>query len=173
MIISTNGGLWRYMIGDTIKFTSLSPYRIQITGRTKHFINAFGEEVIIDNAEQALTKACAETSASIRDYTACPVYFKDNEAGGHEWIIEFDKSPSDIELFTNVLDDTLRAINSDYDAKRFKDMALKKPLIHVADEGTFYNWMKQRGKLGGQNKVPRLANDRQYVEDILKLMTSP
>ena len=173
LIISTNGGLWRYMIGDTIKFTSLSPYRIQITGRTKHFINAFGEEVIIDNAEQALTKACAETNASIRDYTACPVYFKDNEAGGHEWIIEFDKSPSDIELFTNVLDDTLRAINSDYDAKRFKDMALKKPLIHVADEGTFYNWMKQRGKLGGQNKVPRLANDRQYVEDILKLMTSP
>lgn len=170
LIISTNGGLWRYMIGDTIKFTSLAPYRIQITGRTKHFINAFGEEVIIDNAEKALTKACNETSSIIRDYTACPIYFHDNEAGGHEWIIEFEQQPDNMEQFTNILDNTLREINSDYDAKRFKDLALRAPLIHVAPEGTFYNWMKSRGKLGGQHKVPRLANERQYVEEILELM---
>jgi hypothetical protein len=170
LIISTNGGLWRYMIGDTIKFTSLSPYRIQITGRTKHFINAFGEEVIIDNAEKALTKACNETNSIIRDYTACPIYFHDNEAGGHEWIIEFEQQPDNPEQFTNILDNTLREINSDYDAKRFKDLALRAPLIHVAPEGTFYNWMKSRGKLGGQHKVPRLANERQYVEEILELM---
>lgn len=170
LIISTNGGLWRYTIGDTIKFTSLSPYRIQITGRTKHFINAFGEEVIVDNAEKALAKACAETQASIRDYTACPIYFRGNDAGGHEWIIEFDQQPSDIAKFTDVLDKTLREINSDYDAKRFKDMALQMPTIHVAPEGTFYNWLKQKGKLGGQHKVPRLANERKYVEEILEMM---
>lgn len=172
LIISTNGGLWRYMIGDTVKFTSLSPYRIQITGRTKHFINAFGEEVIIDNAEQALTKACSETNAIIRDYTACPIYFKDNEAGGHEWIIEFENPPANIEQFTDILDSTLREVNSDYDAKRFKDMALKRPLLHIAPQGTFYTWMKNRGKLGGQNKVPRLANDRLYVDEILALINT-
>ncbi|KAA8482603.1 GH3 auxin-responsive promoter [Arcticibacter tournemirensis] len=170
LIISTNGGLWRYMIGDTIKFTSLSPFRIQITGRTKHFINAFGEEVIIDNAEKALTKACSETGAIIRDYTACPIYFEGNDAGGHEWIIEFEQMPNNIEIFTDTLDNTLREINSDYDAKRFKDMALRRPLIHIAPEGTFYNWLKSLGKLGGQHKVPRLANERQYVEQILLLM---
>jgi len=170
LIISTNAGLWRYMIGDTIKFTSLSPHRIQITGRTKHFINAFGEEVIIDNAEKALSKACRETNAIIQDYTACPIYFKENDAGGHEWIIEFEQPPNDIENFTNILDNTLREINSDYDAKRYKDMALRRPLIHVAQEGLFYEWMKNRGKLGGQHKVPRLANDRTYVEEILKML---
>ncbi len=170
LIISTNGGLWRYMIGDTVKFTSLDPYRIQITGRTKHFINAFGEEVIIDNAEKALLSACQATGAVIRDYTACPIYFNQNEAGGHEWIIEFEKHPDNIERFTDVLDTTLREINSDYDAKRFKDMALKRPLIHVAADGVFYNWLKSRGKLGGQHKVPRLANERQYVESILEQM---
>jgi hypothetical protein len=172
LIISTNGGLWRYMIGDTIRFTSLNPYRIQITGRTKHFINAFGEELIIDNAEKALTRACRETGAIVRDFTACPVYFRDNEAGGHEWIIEFEKAPDDIELFCDVLDDTLRDVNSDYDAKRFKDMALKRPHIHVAPDGTFYNWLKHKGKLGGQHKVPRLANERKYVEEILELMAA-
>jgi hypothetical protein len=170
LIISTNGGLWRYMIGDTIKFTSLAPYRIQITGRTKHFINAFGEEVIVDNAEKALTKACHETRAIIKDYTACPIYFQGNDAGGHEWIIEFERQPDDLEQFTSVLDDTLREINSDYDAKRYKDMALRRPTVHVAPEGTFYNWLKQRGKLGGQHKVPRLANERKYVEEILEMM---
>jgi hypothetical protein len=170
LIISTNGGLWRYTIGDTIKFTSLSPYRIQITGRTKHFINAFGEEVIIDNAEKALAKACAETHAAIRDYTACPIYFQGNDAGGHEWIIEFEQAPSNLDQFVDTLDNTLREVNSDYDAKRFKDMALRRPTVHVAKEGTFYNWLKQRGKLGGQHKVPRLANERKYVEEILGMM---
>ncbi len=170
LIISTNAGLWRYMIGDTIKFTSLDPYRIQITGRTKHFINAFGEELIIDNAEKGLSKACQETGAVIRDYTACPIYFQGNDAGGHEWIIEFEQSPNDIERFTDILDQTLREVNSDYDAKRFKDMALRRPLVHHAPDGTFYNWMKNRGKLGGQHKVPRLANDRAYVDEILKML---
>lgn len=170
LIISTNGGLWRYMIGDTIKFTSLSPFRIQITGRTKHFINAFGEEVIVDNAENALAQACKETDAIIRDYTACPIYFQGNDAGGHEWIIEFEQKPTDIERFVDALDNTLRAINSDYDAKRFNDMALRRPKVHVAPEGTFYNWLKNRGKLGGQHKVPRLANERKYVDEILEMM---
>ncbi len=170
IIISTNAGLWRYMIGDTIKFTSLSPFRIQISGRTKHFINAFGEELIIDNAEQALRKACLETDSIIRDYTAGPIYFEGNNAGGHEWIIEFEQSPKDAERFIDIMDQTLREINSDYDAKRYKDMALKRPLVHVAPEGTFYNWMKNRGKLGGQHKVPRLANDRVYIEEILKMI---
>ncbi len=170
LIISTNAGLWRYMIGDTIKFTSLSPHRIQITGRTKHFINAFGEELIIDNAEKGLTKACKDTGAIIRDYTACPIYFHNNEAGGHEWIIEFEKKPDDLERFVDLMDQTLREINSDYDAKRYKDMALGRPLVHLAPDGTFYEWMKGRGKLGGQHKVPRLANDRAYVDEILKLL---
>lgn len=172
IVISTNGGLWRYMIGDTVKFTSLNPYRIQITGRTKHFINAFGEEVIIDNAEKALASACNATNASIRDYTACPIYFEGDEVGGHEWIIEFENDPDDVEKFTDVLDSTLREVNSDYDAKRFKDMALRRPLLHIAPDNTFYNWMKNRGKLGGQHKVPRLANERKYVEDILGMMES-
>jgi hypothetical protein len=170
LIISTNAGLWRYMIGDTIKFTSLSPHRIQITGRTKHFINAFGEELIIDNAEKGLAKACQETHAVIRDYTACPIYFEGDEVGGHEWIIEFEQKPDDIERFTDLLDQTLREVNSDYDAKRFKDMALRRPLLHIAPDGTFYHWMKNRGKLGGQHKVPRLANDRAYVDEILKML---
>ena len=170
LIISTNAGLWRYMIGDTIKFTSLTPHRIQITGRTKHFINAFGEELIIDNAEKGLSKACQETGAIIRDYTACPIYFQGNEAGGHEWIIEFEKKPDNLERFTDVMDQTLREVNSDYDAKRYKDMALSGPLVHLAPDGTFYEWMKSRGKLGGQHKVPRLANDRGYVEEILKFL---
>ena len=170
IIITTNAGLWRYLIGDTIQFTSLHPFRIKITGRTKHFINAFGEEVIIDNAEQALAKACAATSAKVRDYTACPIYFKGEDVGGHEWIIEFESQPNNFELFVDVLDQTLREINSDYDAKRFKDMALRRPKVHNAPANTFYNWLKQRGKLGGQHKVPRLANDRQYVDEILKLL---
>jgi hypothetical protein len=170
LIISTNAGLWRYMVGDTIKFTSLSPHRIQITGRTKHFINAFGEELIIDNAEKGLAKACLETHAIIRDYTACPIYFEGDEVGGHEWIIEFEQKPDDVEKFTDLLDQTLREVNSDYDAKRYKDMALSRPLLHLAPDGTFYQWMKNRGKLGGQHKVPRLANDRAYVDEILKML---
>ncbi len=170
LIITTNAGLWRYQIGDTIRFTSLSPYRIQVTGRTKHFINAFGEEVIIDNAERALSEACRQTGAIIREYTAGPIYFSDNKGGGHEWIIEFEKKPAEFERFVDLLDATLRKINSDYDAKRFKDMALHRPIVHKAPIGTFFTWMKDRGKLGGQNKVPRLANNREYIDPILKLI---
>ena len=170
LIISTNAGLWRYMIGDTVKFTSLSPFRIQVSGRTKHYINAFGEELIIDNAERALEEACKQTGAIIRDYTAAPVYFKGNENGAHEWIIEFVKKPAEFECFVDLLDETLRHINSDYDAKRFKDMALRRPIVKKAPEGTFFNWMKERGKIGGQHKVPRLANDREYADSILRVM---
>src|SRR5690606_20588214 len=170
LVISTNAGLWRYLIGDTIKFVSLNPYRIQITGRTKQYINAFGEELIVDNADDALKRACAETDAAIRDYTAGPVYFGDKQAGAHEWIVEFEEDPADFDKFCNVLDTALREVNSDYDAKRFNNLALRFPVIHRAPAGTFYRWMKARGKLGGQNKVPRLANDRAYLEDILRLM---
>jgi len=170
LIISTNAGLWRYMIGDTIKFTSLTPFRIRVTGRTKHFINAFGEEVIIDNAEQALEEACQQTGAVICEYTAAPVYFNGKDCGAHEWIIEFEKKPNEFERFVDILDETLRRINSDYDAKRFKDLALRRPIVRRAPEGTFFNWMKEKGKLGGQHKVPRLANDREYVDAILKVI---
>ena len=170
LIISTNSGLWRYLIGDTVQFTSLSPFRIRITGRTKHFINAFGEEVIIDNSERALKEACLQTGAIVREYTAAPVYFEGNKAGGHEWIIEFERKPDAFEHFVDLLDETLRKVNSDYDAKRFKDMALKRPTVHLAADGTFYKWMKQKGKLGGQHKVPRLANNREYLDSILLLM---
>src|ERR1700761_8267013 len=170
LIISTNAGLWRYLIGDTIRFTSLVPYRIQITGRTKHFINAFGEEVIIDNAERALEEACSQTGAIIREYTAAPVYFNGDECGAHEWLIEFEKRPPEFERFVDLLDETLRRINSDYDAKRFKDMALRRPIVRRVPEGTFFNWMKEKGKLGGQHKVPRLANNREYVDAILKVV---
>jgi hypothetical protein len=171
IVISTNSGLWRYMIGDTVKFTSKSPYRLRITGRTKHFINAFGEEVIIDNAEKALNKACADTGAQIKDYTACPIYFDKDEPGAHEWIIEFEKKPREFERFVDILDNTLREVNSDYDAKRFKDMALKRPKVHIAPNDLFYDWLKAKGKLGGQHKVPRLANERKYVDELLEMMT--
>ncbi|GAA4183115.1 GH3 auxin-responsive promoter family protein [Sphingobacterium ginsenosidimutans] len=170
LIISTNAGLWRYKIGDTIKFTSLSPYRFQISGRTKQYINTFGEEVIVDNAEQALAEASKLTNARIKDYTAGPVYFRDAEAGAHEWVIEFDQQPNDFKRFCEILDAKLREINSDYDAKRFKNMALRPPIVHNAPSDTFYKWMKSRGKLGGQNKVPRLSNNREYLDPLLKIL---
>ncbi len=170
MVISTNSGLWRYNIGDTIKFTSKYPYRIKISGRTKHFINAFGEEVIVENAEAAITKACEYTGAVIDNFTAAPVYLEEGKKAGHEWIIEFKVQPSNLTEFSRVLDETLRSINSDYDAKRAHNLALIAPKVHSVGEGTFYNWMKRRGKLGGQNKVPRLANSREYVDDILKML---
>ncbi|OOG15825.1 hypothetical protein BWD42_23370 [Sphingobacterium sp. CZ-UAM] len=172
LIISTNAGLWRYKIGDTIKFTSLSPYRFQISGRTKQFINTFGEEVIVDNAEQALAEASKLTNARIKDYTAGPVYFKDAEAGAHEWVIEFEQQPNDFNRFCEILDAKLREINSDYDAKRFKNMALRPPVVHNAPADTFYKWMKSRGKLGGQNKVPRLSNNREYLDPLLRILES-
>jgi hypothetical protein len=170
MVISTNSGLWRYNIGDTVKFTSKYPYRIKISGRTKHFMNAFGEEVIVENAEAAITRACEITGAVIDNFTAAPIYLKEGNKGRHEWIIEFKVQPSNHEEFTRILDETLRSINSDYDAKRSQNLALIAPKVHNAEEGTFYNWMKRRGKLGGQNKVPRLANSREYVDEILKMM---
>jgi len=170
MIISTNAGLWRYNIGDTVKFTSLYPYRFKISGRTKHFINAFGEEVIIENAEAAITIACRQTESIIDNFTAAPVFLEKGKRGGHEWIIEFKVKPKDLTVFSRILDENLRQINSDYDAKRKHDLALVGPKIHSVEEGTFYTWMKKRGKLGGQNKVPRLFNSREYVDDILKMI---
>ncbi len=169
IVITTNGGLWRYLIGDTIKFTSLKPYRIRITGRTKHFINVFGEELIIENAENALNQACLKTGAEISEYTAAPIFMKEQKSGGHEWLIEFKKQPECINYFTELLDNALKSINSDYEAKRYNNMALAMPKIIVAQEGLFYKWLKKQGKLGGQNKVPRLSNSRKHLEDLLKL----
>lgn len=167
MVITTNAGLWRYKIGDTVVFTSLLPYRIRISGRTAHFINAFGEEVIIDNAEKALSEACANTGAVISDYTAAPVYFNSERNGAHEWLIEFEKEPQSLAAFAEQLDIGLKKQNSDYEAKRYKDKVLGPPLVRKCARGTFYDWMKSREKLGGQHKVPRLANHRTYIEEIL------
>ncbi|PCH49249.1 MAG: hypothetical protein COC22_07015 [Flavobacteriaceae bacterium] len=169
MVITTNGGLWRYLIGDTVKFTSLKPYRIRITGRTKHFINVFGEELIIENAENALKKACLKTKAEISEYTVAPIFMNGNKSGGHEWLIEFHKQPECINYFTEILDNALKSFNSDYEAKRYHDLTLAMPKINVAKEGLFYNWLKQNGKLGGQHKVPRLSNSRKYLEELLEL----
>jgi hypothetical protein len=169
LVISTNGGIWRYIIGDTIKFTSTHPYRFKITGRTKSFINTFGEELIVDNADQAIAFASKKTGAQIRDYTAAPIYMKELERGGHEWLIEFVHKPDDLNRFKNLLDEKLRELNSDYDAKRYNNMILAEPFIHSAAEGTFDNWLKSKGKLGGQHKVPRLSNNREIMEQILQL----
>ena len=170
MLISTNGGLWRYRIGDTIQFTSKYPFRIRVSGRTRHFINAFGEEVIIDNAELAIRRACQETRSEVTDFTVAPEYMSAGKQGRHEWLIEFAREPESLETFAEILDRELRKINGDYDAKRYKDMALHPLKIHLAPVKTFYNWMKTRGKLGGQNKVPRLSNTREYLDPILEMM---
>ncbi len=168
IVISTNSGLWRYMPGDTIKFTSTTPYKIKVTGRTKHFINAFGEEVMIENTDKALAIACEKTGTSVVEYTVAPVYFSGGQGkGGHEWLIEFEHAPDDLELFSEILDQQLKAINSDYEAKRYKGMALNRLVIRPLPKGTFFKWMKGKGKFGGQNKVPRLANHRKYLEEIL------
>ena len=169
LVISTNAGLWRYLIGDTIQFTSLDPYRIRITGRTTSFINAVGEELIIDNAEKALATACEKASATITDYTAAPVYFGDNSNAAHEWLIEFETAPESLDYFTEILDNALKTLNSDYEAKRYHNMILRPPIVRQLATGTFYRWLKERGKLGGQNKVPRLSNDRKYLDDIKEL----
>jgi hypothetical protein len=170
MIISTNAGLWRYVVGDTVKFTSTNPYTFKITGRTKLYINAFGEELMIDNAEAAMAAACKETDAVIRDFTAAPIYFDDAEgkSAGHEWLIEFEKPPTDPAGFNMALDAKLKALNSDYEAKRHKDIALKPPRVHVMPDGSFHKWLKNKGKLGGQHKVPRLSNNRTIVDEILQ-----
>ncbi|HLS30855.1 MAG TPA: GH3 auxin-responsive promoter family protein [Flavobacteriaceae bacterium] len=172
LIITTNAGLWRYHIGDTVRFTSASPYRIKVTGRTKHFINAFGEEVVIENAERALRKAAQLTQAEIIDYTAAPIFMVDDEKGAHEWLIEFNTLPNNLEDFRNCLDETLREINSDYDAKRTNNMTLKKLVINIAQPKLFYTWAKSKNKLGGQNKIPRLSNNRDYLEELLALNES-
>lgn len=171
MLISTSGGLWRYLLGDTIEFTSLEPYLFKIAGRTKHFINAFGEELMIDNAEVALQEACKLTNAKITEYTAAPVFFDDNNNGAHEWLIEFATKPSDIEMFAQVLDASLKSLNSDYEAKRSLDLSLRMPIIKILPHNFFYKWMESREKMGGQNKVPRLSNDRKYVESLLQFLS--
>lgn len=167
LVISSNAGLWRYVIGDTIKFTETNPYRFKITGRTKHFINAFGEELVIENADYAISHACKSLNVSIADYTAAPVHFAENQIGTHEWLIEFDSAPLSIEHFTDELDTYLKNSNSDYEAKRYKDIAMARPIVKAVPKGTFQAWLKHSGKLGGQHKVPRLSNSRQYVEEIL------
>ena len=166
LVISTSGGLWRYLIGDTIVFTSTFPFRFRISGRTKHYINAFGEEVIVDNADKALEAACLATDSIINEYTAGPVYMGESSKGSHEWIIEFEKAPADIEKFTDILDTTLKSINSDYEAKRHKDINLVRPLVRQVPPGTFNRWLKSLNKLGGQNKIPRLSNSREFIEEI-------
>ena len=169
LVITTNSGLWRYLIGDTIKFTSLNPHRIKITGRTKHFINVFGEELIIENASEALNQACLKTGAEISEFTAAPIFMENKKNGGHEWLIEFKKQPENIDYFTELLDTSLQTINSDYESKRYNNLTLAMPKINIAPEGLFYNWLKQKGKLGGQHKVPRLSNSRKHLEELLEL----
>ena len=169
MIISTSCGLWRYMIGDTIRITSTNPYKFVITGRTKSFINAFGEELIVDNAEQGLAYACQETGAEVLEYTAAPVFMDAHAKCRHQWLIEFSKSPNDLAQFASLLDHKLQEINSDYEAKRYKDITLQPLELIEARPGLFNDWMRQRGKLGGQNKVPRLSNSREHIEQLLML----
>jgi hypothetical protein len=172
IVISTNSGLWRYMIGDTVKFTSLYPHKIIISGRTRHFINVFGEEVIVDNADKALRIACDKTGTEITEYTAAPVYMSDTRQGAHEWLIEFTHPPEDLDYFTTLLDHALMSINSDYEAKRYRNMTLDKPIVHQALPGTFYRWLQVKGKLGGQYKVPRLSNERKYLEELMEMNTT-
>lgn len=169
-VISTNGGLWRYLLGDTIQFTSLRPYRIKVSGRLKHFINAFGEEVIVDNTDKAIAIACHKTGAVVNDYTAAPIYFSDEGNGAHEWIIEFEKEPKNLQEFAFELDSALKTLNSDYEAKRHKNIALRMPVVHLLRKGVFTEWLRSKGKLGGQHKVPRLSNDRKYIDEILSMI---
>ena len=168
MVISTNAGLWRYKIGDTIKFTSISPYRIQITGRIKNHINVFGEELMIENAEVALGKASKEMDLDIVDYTAGPIFMESGKKGAHQWLIEFKTPPRDTKKFTKLFDRFLKEVNSDYEAKRYKDMALGMPKVSIAKKDLFYNWMAKKNKLGGQHKVPRLSNQRELLEELLE-----
>ncbi|SHG02035.1 GH3 auxin-responsive promoter [Arenibacter palladensis] len=169
VIITTNAGLWRYKIGDTVRFTSTNPYRIKITGRTKHHINVFGEELIIENAEEALKSICKKTGSEIKDYTVAPIFMEGKEKGAHEWIIEFRKAPEELAYFTEILDNALKSLNSDYEAKRYNNITLKLPKVHIARENLFYDWLKSKDKLGGQHKIPRLSNKRDYIEELLQM----
>ncbi|MCG8330959.1 MAG: GH3 auxin-responsive promoter family protein [Chitinophagales bacterium] len=170
LVITTNSGLWRYTPGDTVMFTSTYPYRIKVTGRMKQFVNAFGEEVIVENTDKAIAQTCQQTGAIVLEYTVAPIYFEGSGQGGHEWVIEFERPPHDMEIFNSQLDLNLQKINSDYEAKRAKSIALKQLRLHPVPQGTFIEWMRFRGKYGGQNKVPRLANHRKYVEEILDFL---
>ncbi|GEQ87372.1 hypothetical protein ULMS_28800 [Patiriisocius marinistellae] len=169
IVITTNAGLWRYKVGDTIRFTSITPHRIKVTGRTKHHINVFGEELIIENAESALKKASILSDCEIVEYTAAPIFMKDKEKGAHEWIIEFKKPPINFEVFSRELDKALMQVNSDYEAKRFNNLTLNAPTIHIGRDKLFYDWLKKRDKLGGQHKVPRLSNSRDFLNELLDL----
>jgi hypothetical protein len=166
IVISTNGGLWRYLVGDTIQFVKLHPFKIKVSGRLKQYINAFGEEVIADNTDHAIAKTCTAFDVILHEYTAAPVYMSDHSSGAHEWLIEFEKAPTDLHAFTVALDNNLKALNSDYEAKRHKDIALGLPQITAVKKGCFHEWLKRKGKLGGQHKVPRLSNERSFVEEI-------
>lgn len=170
LVITTNSGLWRYIIGDTIRFTSLSPYRIKVTGRTKHHINVFGEELMVENTDKALAKTCQELACEVMDYTVAPIFMQDNKKGAHEWIIEFKTAPQNVQAFAELLDTNLQQLNSDYEAKRYNNMTLNPLVLHVARENLFYDWLKAKDKLGGQHKVPRLSNDRVYLEELLQLI---
>lgn len=171
MVISTSGGLWRYKIGDTVQFSSIHPYLFRLTGRTKQFINAFGEELIVDNADKAIEEACLKTGAKVNEYTAAPVYFSESHNGAHEWLIEFETEPNDLKEFTLLLDESLKKLNSDYEAKRSYNLSLNIPVVRSLEKGVFYSWMKQREKIGGQNKVPKLSNDRRYIDSILDFVS--
>lgn len=169
VVITTNSGLWRYMIGDTVRFTSLSPYRIRVSGRTKHHINVFGEELMVENTDMAIAKTSSQLHCEVKDYTVAPIYMKEREKGAHEWMIEFTKQPEDINVFQKALDENLQSLNSDYEAKRYNNMTLNPLKINVAREHLFYDWLKEQDKLGGQHKIPRLSNERDYLEQLIKL----
>ena len=172
IVITTNSGLWRYLIGDTVRFTSIKPYRIRVTGRTKHHINVFGEELMVENTDMAIAKACQFTQTEVVDYTVAPVFMEGKEKGSHEWIIEFRKDPENIDAFTKILDENIQLLNSDYEAKRYNNMTLNSLSINVARKDLFYDWLKKEDKLGGQHKIPRLSNSRDYLEQLLSLQNS-
>lgn len=167
MVISTNAGLWRYILGDTIRFTSISPYKFVISGRTKSYLNTFGEELVVENAEKAIAKACLKTQSQIKEYTAGPIFMTNKNKGGHEWVIEFIKAPSDLAKFATELDQALKELNSDYEAKRTANLSIDFPKIRVVKTGTFDQWLKKNGKLGGQHKIPRLMNDRSILDELM------
>jgi hypothetical protein len=169
VVITTNAGLWRYLIGDTVRFTSLSPYRIRVSGRTKHYINVFGEELMVENTDMALAKTCSDLQCEVKDYTVAPIFMKGKEKGAHEWMIEFKKQPDDVARFQKTLDENLQTVNSDYEAKRYNNMTLNPLVLNVARENLFYDWLKENDKLGGQHKIPRLSNERDYLEQLKQM----
>ena len=169
IVITTNAGLWRYKIGDTVRFTSLNPYRILVTGRTKHFINVFGEEVIIENSDNVIKNLCKESNLEVVDYTVAPVFMDGKKKGRHQWLIEFNSTPKNLIEIANQIDEYLKSENSDYEAKRYNNISLDKPEVIIAQNGLFYKWMRSRNKLGGQNKIPRLSNSRKYIEELLEI----